>query len=73
MKMIAKFSGLTGVLLVAVAILVLTSSTFAADALRIQPTRQDFGTVEEGVPAIMLSIVENISSQEVHVSNVRTN
>jgi hypothetical protein len=73
MKMIAKFSGLTGVLLTALAILVLTSSAFAADALRIQPTRQDFGTVEEGVPAIMLSIVENISSQEVHISNVRTN
>ncbi|MEI7637308.1 MAG: hypothetical protein WCJ37_08380 [Syntrophus sp. (in: bacteria)] len=73
MKMIAKLSELTGMLLTALAILVLTSSAFAADALRIQPTRQDFGTVEEGVPAIMLSIVENISSQEVHISNVRTN
>jgi hypothetical protein len=73
MKLIAKLSGLTGGILTALAILVLTSSAFATDALRVQPTRQDLGTVEEGVLAIMLSIVENISSQEVHISNVRTN
>lgn len=73
MKLIAKLSGLTGGILIALAILVLTSFAFAADALRIGPTRQDFGTVEEGLPVIMLAIVENVGSQDVHIKNVRTN
>jgi hypothetical protein len=73
MKQRAKYSGLTCGLLAALAILVIVGSAFAADALRIQPTKQDFGTLEEGTPAILLSIIENIGSQDVYIKNVRTN
>jgi hypothetical protein len=73
MKQRAKCSVLTGGLLTAVAVLVMAGSTFAADALRIQPAKQDCGTVEEGVPATMISLVENIGSKDVHIRNVRTN
>ncbi len=73
MKLIAKLSGRTFGILISLAILILTSPAFAAAALRIEPTRQDFGTLEEGVPAIMIAIVENVGSQDVHIKNVRTN
>ena len=73
MKYIVKYSGLTGGLLIAIAMLFAANSALAADALRIQPTKQDFGTVDEGVPVIMLSIVENVGSQDVNISNVRIN
>jgi len=73
MKHIVKYSGLTGGLLIAIAMLFAVNSSFATDALRIQPTKQDFGTVDEGVPVIMLSIVENVGSQDVNISNVRIN
>jgi len=73
MKLISKCRGLAGGFLTALAVLTIAGSAFAADTLRIQQTRLDCGTVEEGVPATMLSIVENISSQDVHINNVRTN
>lgn len=73
MKQRAKCSGLACGLLAALAILVMAGSAFATDTLRVQPTRQDFGTLEEGTPAILLSIIENISSQDVYIKNVRTN
>jgi hypothetical protein len=73
MKQIAKCPVLIGGLLTTLAVLVMASATFASDALRIQPTRQDCGTVDEGVPATMTSTVENIGSRDVHISNVRTN
>lgn len=60
-------------LLIIVAIILTARSVFAADALRIQPIRHDFGTIEEGVPAKMLVTVENVSAKEVHIKNVRTN
>ena len=73
MKQRIECAGLTGGLLTVLAVLVMAGSAFAANALRIQPTRHDCGIVEEGVPATMLAIVENVSSQEVQIKNVRTN
>lgn len=68
-----KSSMLTRELLAVMAVLLFAGSAFAAEALRIHPTRFDCGVVEEGVPATMLATVENISVREVHITNVRTN
>ncbi|HEY5522982.1 MAG TPA: hypothetical protein VIK21_07295 [Desulfuromonadaceae bacterium] len=73
MKFITKSSVLTSGLLGALTVLLFASSAFAADALRIHPTKFDCGVVEEGVPATMLATVENISAKEVHIINIRTN
>lgn len=53
--------------------LLVSVSAFAADVLRIEPKQYDCGTVDEGVPATMSAVVENISGKEVHISSVKTN
>lgn len=68
-----KCCRLAGFLVTGLTVFVMGGAVFAADALRIQPTSQDFGTLDEGVPATMLSTIENTGSQEVHIRNVRTN
>ena len=58
---------------IAMLIISVTSAAMAGDLLRIQPVKYDTGVVDEGVPAVMQATVENISNQEVRVSNVKTN
>lgn len=54
-------------------ILFSAGSALASDLLRILPIKHDCGILEEGVPAIMQSILENISGHEVIVGSVKTN
>ncbi|KAB0668845.1 hypothetical protein F6V30_15185 [Oryzomonas sagensis] len=60
-------------LLSALSMLMTAASAFAADVLRIEPKQHDCGVVDEGVPATMTAVVENVSGKDVHVSSVKTN
>ena len=40
--------------------------------LRITPEEYDFGTINEGDPAIVTATVENVGSASVEITNVRT-
>ncbi|QEM69481.1 hypothetical protein FO488_15845 [Geobacter sp. FeAm09] len=60
-------------LLFALTTLAAASPVFAADVLHIQPKQHDCGLVDEGVPATMTAVVENVSGRDVHVSSVKTN
>lgn len=60
-------------LLIALALFVMTGAAFAADSLRISPVRIECGMIEEGTPATMVAVVENISGKEVRITGIRTN
>ncbi|HNY72255.1 MAG TPA: hypothetical protein PLU95_02115 [Syntrophales bacterium] len=60
-------------LLIALALFVMTGAAFAADSLRISPVRIECGLIEEGTPATMVAVVENISGKEVRITGIRTN
>jgi len=60
-------------LLITLVGLLIASTVLAAELLQIQPIKHDCGLVNEGDPATMLAAVKNISNQEVHVNNVKTN
>ena len=51
----------------------MTGAAFAADSLRISPVRIECGLIEEGTPATMVAVVENISGKEVRITGIRTN
>ncbi len=60
-------------MLIALALFVMTGAAFAADSLRISPVRLECGLIEEGTPATMVAVVENIGSKEVRITGIRTN
>lgn len=43
------------------------------NSLKITPEQFDFGTVDEGAPAIATAVVENRSGVDIEITNVRTN
>jgi hypothetical protein len=73
MQLHTKYSLLTSCVVATLASLLIASSAFAAELLRIQPIKYDCGVVNEGVAATMRAVVENISKEEIHVSNVKVN
>ena len=43
------------------------------EVLKATPDHQDFGEIPEGEPAVATSIIENVGSAPVEITNVRTN
>jgi hypothetical protein len=43
------------------------------EIIRAVPAEYDFGILEEGDPAVITVILENISTRPVEITNVRTN
>ena len=43
------------------------------EALKATPDHFDFGSIPEGEPAVATSVIENVGSVPVEITNVRTN
>jgi len=53
--------------------MVMTGWAAGAEMLRVAPLVHDCGVIDEGTPAMMTVILENVSDREIHILNVRTN
>jgi len=54
-------------------VMVMTGWAAGAEMLRVAPLVHDCGVIDEGTPAMMTVILENVSDREIHILNVRTN
>lgn len=59
-----------GVIVIFACFLVYAGET--QQVLRITPEEYDFGTINEGDPAIVTATVQNVGSASVEITNVRT-